>query len=124
MPPLSSSSSSSGPVESLERDGLVWLVVVCAGFFFGFGWVCGPLGWYFAKKLRRQAEATHVATPDVVRFAHISGIITTIITWGAVVILLCVLGVVMLLTLSAAPGLAAHPEVILELLKQPPPATP
>ncbi|MDP2344717.1 MAG: hypothetical protein Q8O67_27455 [Deltaproteobacteria bacterium] len=81
-----SSSSSSPAAEHLEKEGLTWLIVVAAGFFFGFGWISGPLGWYFGKKLRKQADESRLATPDVVRFAHIGGIVTTIITYVGLII--------------------------------------
>ena len=105
MPSMSQQPSSS-PQSELEREGLTWLLVVGVGFVFGFGWVSGPLGWYFGKKLRRQAEATRTATPDVVRFAHIGGIVTTIITYIGLVIVVAVVVAGIGFALVAAPDVA------------------
>ena len=102
------STSSSSPADQLEREGLTWLLVVAFGFFFGFGWVTGPLGWYFGKKLRGQAEAAARDTPDVVRFAHIGGIVTTLLTYVGIVIACVVVAVVLGFFVVAAPGLSNH----------------
>jgi len=73
--------------EALDKDGLVWLLVGCFGFFFGFAWVTGPLGWYFARRLKNDARDAGVGAPDVVRAAHIVGIVTTVVTYAALVII-------------------------------------
>ncbi len=96
-------SSSSLSSKNLEGEGLTWLLVVAFGFFFGMGWVSGPLGWYFGKKLRKQADADGLVTPDVVRFAHIGGIVTTILTYAGLVIAFVVV-VVLFGALAIAPG--------------------
>lgn len=89
MPVTSSSASSSASApaqKALEREGLTWLLVVVVGFFLGLGWVTGPLGWHSGRKLRRRAAELAVLTPDVVRFAHISGVVTTIVSYAALVV--------------------------------------
>lgn len=74
--------------EELHKDGLMWLLVVAVGFFFGFAWVTGPLGWHFANKLKAEALASgDGAVDDTIRFARIGGIVTTVITYAALVII-------------------------------------
>ena len=107
MPAMSSSSSSSlSPAEkNLESEGLTWLLVVAFGFFFGMGWVTGPLGWYFGSKLRKQADVASLATPDVVRFAHIGGIVTTVVTYiGLLIAIIAVFAIAGALVIAAPHG--------------------
>jgi hypothetical protein len=72
--------------EQLEKDGLLWLLVGAIGFFFGFGWLTGPLGWYFGRQLKKRCDAAVVhPAPDVIQAAYIVGIVTTALTVLAVV---------------------------------------
>jgi len=71
-------------LREMQQNGLMWLLVGVVGFFFGFGWITGPLSWYFGGKLRKDykqmgAEPTNEATG-----AWIVGIVTTVISWLAI----------------------------------------
>ncbi|MFO7561877.1 MAG: hypothetical protein R6X02_04495 [Enhygromyxa sp.] len=44
-------------LRKLEDDGQLWLLVAAVGFWLGFGWITGPLAWYFGSKIRGQYRA-------------------------------------------------------------------
>jgi hypothetical protein len=44
-------------LQKLEDDSQLWLLVAAVGFWVGFGWVTGPLAWYFGSQLRGKYRA-------------------------------------------------------------------
>lgn len=70
-------------VEELENQALIWLIVGGGGFFFGFGWITGPLAWIFGARLKKQfqemGEDSGTATA-----AWVVGIVSTLIYLAAI----------------------------------------
>lgn len=89
---------------SLDKDGLLWLLVGAVGFFFGMAWISGPLAWYFSRRLKAEAEDARVKVPDTLRAAHVVGIVTTVITYIAFVIIAAV--VVMMFVVGGAAAIS------------------
>jgi hypothetical protein len=52
QPPASAHQPSE--LSKLEDDAQLWLLVAAAGFWVGFGWITGPLAWYFGSQLRSK----------------------------------------------------------------------
>lgn len=61
-----------------QREGLTWLVVVLAGIFTGLFIVTGPLGWWFAGRIRRSAREQGVQPPQTATAAWALGIASTV----------------------------------------------
>lgn len=76
---------------ALEDDAQLWLLVTAAGFWVGFGWITGPLGWYFGSKIRSKYRALGHHPCTSANWAWGLGIAVTMIYW------LMIVGVVALL---------------------------
>lgn len=71
--------------QELENDSILWLIVGAVGFWFGLGWLTGPLAWYFASQVRSRYAALGRPASGKATAAWIIGIMTTLITYLAVV---------------------------------------
>ncbi|HVH99393.1 MAG TPA: hypothetical protein VM869_11795 [Enhygromyxa sp.] len=80
-------------LSTLEDNGQLWLMVAAAGFFFGFGWITGPLAWYQGSKLRRQYRALGHHPGTSVNWARGLGIATTVIYYGGMALLFSALAI-------------------------------
>jgi hypothetical protein len=78
-------------LRKLEDDSQLWLLVAAAGFWFGFGWITGPLAWYQGSKIRRQYRTLGHHPCTSANWAYGLGIVTTLIYY--VTISLIVMGV-------------------------------
>ena len=68
------------PTASLDNELQTWLVVTCIGWFVGFMWVTGPLGWWKANDLRDKYAAMGAPEPSNVNALRLLGIVTTIVS--------------------------------------------
>jgi hypothetical protein len=66
-------------LRKLDDDSQLWLLVAAAGFWFGFGWITGPLAWYFGSKIRGQYRALGHHPGTSANWAWGLGITTTLI---------------------------------------------
>lgn len=80
-------------LNSLKDDANLWLLVTAAGFWFGFGWITGPLGWYFGGQARSKYRALGHHPCSAANWAFGLGIATTIITWLGIFLVLAVVAV-------------------------------
>lgn len=87
-------------LSGLKDDAQLWLMVGAAGFWLGFGWITGPLSWYFAAQIRNKFRALGHHPSGSANWAWGIGIATTLITYLAIV------GVVLLIVFFVA-GFAA-----------------
>jgi hypothetical protein len=69
----------------LNSDSQMWMIVAIAGFFFGFGWISGPLCWYMGNKLKQQYQAIGQAPSSSAELTYWGGIITTALMVLAIV---------------------------------------
>ncbi len=63
----------------LEGDAQLWLIIAAVGFWFGFGWITGPLAWYFGAKIRGQYRALGHHPCSSANWAYGLGIASTVI---------------------------------------------
>ena len=68
-----------GELRTLEDNSQLWLLVAAAGFWFGFGWITGPLAWYQGSKIRSQYRALGHHPCTSANWAWGLGIATTLI---------------------------------------------
>jgi hypothetical protein len=73
-----------GELQDLEDNSQLWLLVVAAGFWFGFGWITGPLGWYQGSKIRSQYRALGHHPCTSANWAWGLGIASTVIYYGTI----------------------------------------
>jgi hypothetical protein len=76
----------------LNNQATMWLIVAIAGFWFGAGFVTGPLAWIYGGRLRDKYRALGLAPSSSATGAWGVGIATAIVSWMAI------LAVVFLLT--------------------------
>ncbi|HLT37440.1 MAG TPA: hypothetical protein VK034_14205 [Enhygromyxa sp.] len=82
-------------LRKLDDDGQLWLLVAAAGFWVGFGWITGPLAWYFGSKIRGQYRALGHHPGTSANWAWGLGIATTLIYY--LTIALVVMGIFLFL---------------------------
>jgi hypothetical protein len=63
----------------LEDDAQLWLLVAAAGFWVGFGWITGPLAWYFGSQLRGKYREIGHHPCSSANWAYGLGIASTLI---------------------------------------------
>lgn len=63
----------------LAESARNWLIVCAVGWFVGFMWITGPLGWYQANQLKRDFETLGMAPPSDVSNLRLLGIVTTVL---------------------------------------------
>jgi len=68
-------------IAQIENDALLWLIVGGVGFWFGFGWVTGPLAWYFGARARNRYLALGRTPSSQASAAWVVGILSTLITY-------------------------------------------
>jgi hypothetical protein len=68
-------------LSKLEDDSQLWLMVAAGGFWFGFGWITGPLGWYFGSQIRGKYRALGHHPCSSANWAWGIGMATTLITY-------------------------------------------
>ncbi len=71
-------------VKDAEDNALLWLCVGGGGFWFGLGWITGPIAWYMAGKLRRDLRARGHEPSTMLTAAYVVGILTSIVSWLAI----------------------------------------
>lgn len=81
----------SSQLSSVEDNALIWLIVGAAGFWFGFGWLTGPLGWYFGAQARAKFRALGREPSNKANGAWIIGIVTTVISYAAIALVMVVM---------------------------------
>ncbi|MFV8754572.1 hypothetical protein ACNOYE_28830 [Nannocystaceae bacterium ST9] len=74
-------------LSELEDNALLWLLVGAAGFWFGLGWITGPLAWYFGAQARNKYRALGRMPSSKATGAWIVGIITTVVSYVAAITL-------------------------------------
>ena len=89
------------PNKDLDDQSLIWLIVGCAGFFFGLGFVTGPLAWIFGSRLRKQYVERSVEPNGMATAAWIVGICTTVV-WAMVMVFLAIMFAMMFVFVGAA----------------------
>ncbi len=92
----------------LNSDSQMWMIVAIAGFFFGFGWISGPLCWYMGGQLRQQYANIGQPASSSADIAYWGGIVTTaLIVIGIVsVVLMLLFGFGMFATMLGAAAVA------------------
>ena len=75
-------------VIDLDRQSNTWMIVALVGFFFGVGFVTGPLSWINGGRLRRQYMALGLPPSSPAQTAWIFGIICTALSIMTVIGLL------------------------------------
>ena len=68
-------------INGLKDDANLWLLVVAVGFWLGFGWITGPLGWYFGSQVRGKYRALGHHPCAAANWAWGLGIATSVISW-------------------------------------------
>jgi hypothetical protein len=68
------------PTAALDNELQIWLIVTCAGWFVGFMWITGPLGWWKANDLRDKYAAMGAPEPSNVYALRLIGIVTTVLS--------------------------------------------
>ncbi|PRQ07716.1 hypothetical protein [Enhygromyxa salina] len=68
-------------LSKLADDSQLWLMVAAGGFWFGFGFITGPLGWYFGSQIRGKYRALGHHPCSSANWAWGIGIATTLITY-------------------------------------------
>lgn len=75
-------------LRKLEDDSQLWLLVAAAGFWFGFGWITGPLAWFFGSKIRSQYRALGHHPCSSANWARGLGITTTLIYYVGILVVM------------------------------------
>jgi hypothetical protein len=98
-PPVAFDQTSS-ELRKFEDDAQLWLLVGAAGFWFGFGWLTGPLAWYFGSQIRGKYRALGHHPCASANWARGIGIASTLIyaVGVAVVVMAIAVGVGLLMT--------------------------
>ena len=78
-------------LEKLSDDANLWLMIVAAGFWIGFGWIAGPLGWYFGAQIRGKYRAMGHHPCAAANWAWGLGIASTVITGLGVLMVVAVI---------------------------------
>lgn len=73
--------ASNPQTDELEKQAQMWLIVGAAGFFFGFSFITGPLGWIFGAKIRNSFKAMGQEPSSMAQGAWLVGMISTLITY-------------------------------------------
>lgn len=72
-------------LNSLKDDAQLWLLVAAGGFWFGFGWITGPLSWYFGSQIRGKYRALGHHPSPAANWAWGLGITTTAIYYLTII---------------------------------------
>jgi hypothetical protein len=75
-------------LREVENNSLLWLILAGIGFWFGLGWLTGPLAWYYGAKARGRYLALGRAPSGKADGAWIVGIVTTVLSYLAVAVIL------------------------------------
>lgn len=75
-------------LREVENNSLLWLIIGAVGFWFGVGWLTGPLAWYFGAQARSRYAALGRPPSNKATSAWIVGIVTTLISYLAVAMVL------------------------------------
>ena len=91
-PPIASQPNE---LQKLEDDAQLWLLVAAAGFWVGFGWVTGPLAWYFGSQIRGKYRALGHHPCASANWAWGIGMVSSIIyALGAIALFIGVLALI------------------------------
>jgi hypothetical protein len=88
-------------LSKLEDDSQLWLLVAAAGFWVGFGWITGPLAWYFGSQIRGKYRELGHHPCSSANWAWGLGIASTLIYY---VTILFFFGLIFLFVGAAAAG--------------------
>ncbi len=78
-------------MSELKDNATLWLIVGLAGFWFGFGWITGPLAWHFGGRVRRRFRSLGHEPSGAATGAWVTGIVTTLLTYAAIIAVFFVL---------------------------------
>jgi len=79
----------------------MWLIVVLAGFFFGFGWVTGPAGWYFGSEMRKKYRSMGMEPAGNANLTYFGGIASTVLYYGTILFVLALFVIIPMLFVGA-----------------------
>ena len=79
----------------------MWLMVVLAGFFFGFGWATGPAGWYFGSEIRKKYRSMGMEPAGNANLAYFSGIASTVLYYGTILFVLALFVIIPMIFVGA-----------------------
>jgi hypothetical protein len=77
-------------LREVENQSLLWLVLGALGFWFGFGWLTGPLSWYFGARARNKYLALGRPPSGMSTAAWIVGIATTAVSYLLVALIVLI----------------------------------
>ena len=95
------SPAGSSEIKKLESDAQMWLIVVLAGFFFGFGWATGPAGWYFGSEIRKKYRSMGMEPAGNANLAYFSGIASTVLYYGTILFVLALFVIIPMIFVGA-----------------------
>jgi maltose-binding protein MalE len=88
-------------MKKLESDAQMWLIVVLAGFFFGFGWATGPAGWYFGAEMRKKYRNMGMEPAGNANLTYFGGIVSTVLYYGTILLTVALLVIIPLFFVGA-----------------------
>ncbi|MEM9692463.1 MAG: hypothetical protein AAGA56_07965, partial [Myxococcota bacterium] len=72
----------------IEERAQTALIIAAVGWFVGLMFICGPVAWVMAHKLKRRCFELGIPAPSKVQNAYLAGLITSILSLlGAMVLL-------------------------------------
>jgi hypothetical protein len=95
------SPAGSSEIKKLESDANMWLIVVLAGFFFGFGWATGPAGWYFGSEMRKKYRSMGMEPAGNANLTYFGGIVSTVLYYGTILLTVALLVIIPLFFVGA-----------------------
>ena len=75
-------------LSKLEDDSQLWLLVTAAGFWVGFGFITGPLGWVYGSQLRDKYRALGHHPSSAAKWAYGIGMATTLLYYGTILLIM------------------------------------
>lgn len=66
-------------VKELNDQSTTWLIVAIAGFWFGFGFVTGPLAWLKANSIRQNYRSMGLQPSGTSTAAKIIGMVSALL---------------------------------------------
>ena len=79
-------------LSKLEDESQLWLIVAAVGFWVGFGFITGPLAWFFGSQLRGKYKALGHHPSSSANWAYGLGIAATLIYYVLVVGVIGIIG--------------------------------
>ncbi|MBL8601594.1 MAG: hypothetical protein JNK72_06705 [Myxococcales bacterium] len=77
----------------MKQEATTWLVISLALFFFGLGFITGPLAWWKGAQLSPRFDANRM-NPNLGQYLKVSGIVLTVLNLlGFLAVVLVVVGI-------------------------------